>query len=159
MRNAHPLTLSVATADAVSTVTTQSPASPSPGASPFSPASPLEEPATPLHLPPAARHTHSPTISNSDPLSPANRPLSPSSLYTISATAVSVSFLHTIPSPAELRHSNPLRLSFRGQGQLEAGFQAEWAERSVWVSRRGTVMLVGGFVGVWVRTTRMSSGP
>ena len=133
----HP-TLAAATSVAVSPFTTQSPASPSPATSPFSLASPINEPPSPIVLPPAAALT--PTLSQSDPL-----PVSPppaSSVYTISANAVSVSFLRAVPSLSELQHVNPLRLAFHRHPQLESAFQHEWSRRSVRVARRGIATLL-----------------
>ena len=122
----------------VSAVTTKSPASPSPAASPLSHASSVDELPSPVLLPPAAPLTHS--VSQSDP-QPADPPPA-SSIYTISATAVSVSFLHAVPTLSELQHTNPLRLAFHRHPHLESAFQSEWSTRTLRVTRRGIVTLM-----------------
>ena len=128
----------VASTTAVSPCSTQSLASSSPSSSPSSLASTVTELPSPIVLPLAP--PLSPTESQSDVLPSESPPAS--SMYTISANAVSVSFLHAVPTLSELRHSNPLRLAFHRHPQLESDFQREWSERMLRVTRRGVATLL-----------------
>ena len=136
----QPRRLAIAVVPA-SSPTAHSDTAPMFACSPLSPASPvlaIDDPPSPVLLPPAAPLVH--TLSQSD-MRPASPP-SASSLYTISATAVSVSFLQAVPTLPELRNANPLRLAFCRHPQMESAFQVEWSRRTLRVTRRGVATLL-----------------